>query len=178
MLPILVEPGDGYSVHSASAFVLLDALPRPGQIAWVVDLADERVRLVRLHDLHLPGSPSSAPRCPRLRRLGHCRSNHQSALRVLACTEARFAISRRDPFPLTNAFWVAGPPPHAGDGPEVSVVPRFVSTAGHSDFSHGIPVDFAVRLIRPGTRPRQQRDRTRPPGVTRVPFPPCRPHTP
>lgn len=26
---------------------------------------------------------------------------------------------------------------------------------GHSDFSHGVPGDFALRLIRPGTQPRQ-----------------------
>src|SRR6266851_1801602 len=160
-IPLLFESGDGYSVYTARAFVLLDALLRPGQIAWVVDLADQRVRLVRLHRLHLPGSPSSARRCPRLRRLGHCRSNHQSTFCVLACLQARFAISRRDPFPLTDAFWVARPPSLAGVGPEACVVPRFVSTSGHSDFSHRIPVDFTVRLIRPGTRPRRERDRTR-----------------
>ena len=30
-----------------------------------------------------------------------------------------------------------------------------MSTVGHSDFSHGIPGDFASRLIRPGTQPRR-----------------------
>src|SRR4051794_25526641 len=30
-----------------------------------------------------------------------------------------------------------------------------MSTVGHSDFSHGIPSDFASRLIRPGTQPRR-----------------------
>src|SRR6266568_2313796 len=68
-----------HPVHTARAFVLLDALPRPGQIAWVVDLANQRVCLTRLHGLLLPGSPSATHRCPRLWRLGHCRSNHQSA---------------------------------------------------------------------------------------------------
>src|SRR6266581_244465 len=102
---------------------------------------------MRLHGLHLPGSPSSAHRCPRLRRLGHCRSNHQPAFCVLACLQARFAISRRDPFPLTDAFWVAGPPSLAGDDPGVSVLlPRFLSTSGHSDFSHSVPDDFTFGL--------------------------------
>ena len=30
-----------------------------------------------------------------------------------------------------------------------------MSTVDHSDFSHGVPGDFALRLIRPGTRPRR-----------------------
>src|SRR6516225_9732990 len=84
--------------------------------------------------------------------------------------------SRRDPFPLTGAFWATSPPPLIETIPRLS--PRFLSTVGHSDFSHDIPGDFAGSLlIRPGTRPVEQ-DRTRSPGVTRAPSPPCRPHTP
>jgi hypothetical protein len=44
--------------------------------------------------------------------------------------------------------------PH-GDDPGAFALPRFTSTVGHSDFSHGIPGDFASRLIRPGTQPRR-----------------------
>jgi hypothetical protein len=47
------------------------------------------------------------------------------------------------------------PPPHQHDGPKVSVVPWFISTASHSDFSHGITDDFTSRLIRPATQPRR-----------------------
>jgi len=80
------------------------------------------------------------------------------------------------PSPLTGAFWATSPPPLIETIPRLS--PRFLSTVGHSDFSHGIPGDFAGSLlIRPGTRP-VERDRTRSPGVTRAPSPPCRPHTP
>ncbi len=42
-----------------------------------------------------------------------------------------------------------------GDDPGAFALPRFTSTVGHSDFSHGIPGDFAIRLIRPGTQPRR-----------------------
>src|SRR3954452_24150437 len=79
VLAVLFEPRNGHPVNAASAFILLDALPRPGQSAWIVDLANQRVRLTRLYGLHLPGSASTTHRCPRLRRLGHCHSNHQSA---------------------------------------------------------------------------------------------------
>ena len=47
------------------------------------------------------------------------------------------------------------PPPHHHDGPRFSVIPWFISTAGHSDFSHGITCDFASRLIRPATQLRR-----------------------
>ena len=128
--------------------------------------------------LHGP-LPTWSPPCPRgspqRQRLGHCRSNHQSA-GAYSPAPARGSHSRRDPFPLTGAFWATSPPPLIETIPRLS--PRFLSTVGHSDFSHGIPGDFAGSLlIRPGTRP-VERDRTRSPGVTRAPSPPCRPHTP
>ena len=129
-------------------------------------------------ELHGP-LPTWSPPCPRgspqRQRLGHCRSNHQSA-GAYSPAPARGSHSRRDPFPLTGAFWATSPPPLIETIPRLS--PRFLSTVGHSDFSHGIPGDFAGSLlIRPGTRP-VERDRTRSPGVTRAPSPPCRPHTP
>ena len=48
-------------------------------------------------------------------------------------------------------------PPAAAQsvGPKVSVVPWFISTVGHSDFSHGIACDFTFRLIRPATQLRR-----------------------
>ncbi len=52
VLPFLVESGHRDSVYAACAFVRLDALPRPGQIPWIVDLADQRVRLLRSYGLH------------------------------------------------------------------------------------------------------------------------------
>ena len=129
-------------------------------------------------ELHGP-LPTWSPPCPRgspqRQRLGHCRSNHQSA-GAYSPAPARGSHSRRDPFPLTGAFWATSPPPLIETIPRLS--PRFLSTVGHSDFSHDIPGDFAGSLlIRPGTRPVEQ-DRTRSPGVTRAPSPPCRPHTP
>ena len=129
-------------------------------------------------ELHGP-LPTWSPPCPRgspqRQRLGHCRSNHQSA-GAYSPAPARGSHSRRDPFPLTGAFWATSPPPLIETIPRLS--PRFLSTVGHSDFSHDIPGDFAGSLlIRPGTRP-VERDRTRSPGVTRAPSPPCRPHTP
>ena len=128
--------------------------------------------------LHGP-LPTWSPPCPRgspqRQRLGHCRSNHQSA-GAYSPAPVRGSHSRRDPFPLTGAFWATSPPPLIETIPRLS--PRFLSTVGHSDFSHDIPGDFAGSLlIRPGTRPVEQ-DRTRSPGVTRAPSPPCRPHTP
>ena len=50
-----------------------------------------------------------------------------------------------------------GSPPAAAQsaGPKVSVVPWFISTMDHSDFSHGITSDFALRLIRPATQLRR-----------------------
>ena len=47
------------------------------------------------------------------------------------------------------------PPPHQHDSPKVSVVPWFLSTVDHSDFSHGIACDFTSRLIRPATQLRR-----------------------
>ena len=38
------------------------------------------------------------------------------------------------------------PPPLAGDGPVACVGSRFVSASGVSDFSHGVPSDFALWL--------------------------------
>lgn len=48
-------------------------------------------------------------------------------------------------------------PPAAAQsvGPKVSVVPWFISTVGHSDFSHGFTGDFTSRLIRPATQLRR-----------------------
>ncbi len=62
--------------------------------------------------------------------------------------------SHRDPFPKTVPF--ESPAAAAQSvGPKVSVVPWFISTMDHSDFSHGITSDFALRLIRPATQLRR-----------------------
>src|SRR6516164_2881519 len=175
MLPVLFKPGDRHAINACTPVVHSDLLPCPLQVARLVHLTDQRVSLVCPHDPPPTWSPPCTRGSPQRQRLGHCRSNHQSA-GAYSPTLARGSHSRRDPFPLTCAFWATGPPPLIETIPRLS--PRFLSTVGHSDFSHGIPGDFAGSLlIRPGTRP-VERDRTRSPGVTRAPSPPCRPHTP
>ena len=76
--------------------------------------------------------PTWSPPCtrgsPQRQRLGHCRSNHQSA-GAYSPAPARGSHSRRDPFPLTGAFWVTSPPPLIETVPKLS--PRFLSTVGH-----------------------------------------------
>src|SRR6516162_10838436 len=175
MLPVLFKPGDRHSINACTPVVHSDLLPCQLQVARLVHLTDQRVSLACPHDPLPTWSPPCTRGSPQRQRLGHCRSNHQSA-GAYSPAPARGSHSRRDPFPLTGAFWATSPPPLIETIPRLS--PRFLSTVGHSDFSHGIPGDFAGSLlIRPGTRP-VERDRTRSPGVTRAPSPPCRPHTP
>ena len=50
VLQVLLEPGDGHPIDAASALVLPHTLPREPQIPPVIDAADQRVRLPRLHD--------------------------------------------------------------------------------------------------------------------------------
>src|SRR5207248_1822798 len=110
-------------IHTTSASVFSHALPRPHQIARVVNLSDQRVRLPRLHTF-----PSYlAHRCviPSIlvqRRLGHCLSNHQSDTAYSLGTTPRFAISTVIPSP-SRRLLSHRPPPHYHDGPKVSVVP-------------------------------------------------------
>ena len=174
---VVLEPVDTDPVHPASASVLPHTLPGPRQVARVIHLSDQRVRLPRPHTcLCYPAGRRLVPGILARRRLGHCLSNHQSDADYSPNTSSGFAIPTVTPSPGRRLL-SHRPPPHPHDGPKVSVVPWFSSTTGHSDFSHGIACDFASRLIRPATQP-VERDRTRPPGVTQRTFPPRRPHTP
>ena len=87
-------------------------------------------------------TPRSLPQQPSVRR------------HVLARDEPQLAVPDVTPSP-GSVLLSHRPPSLTGDGPEVSVVPQFTSTAGHSDFSHGIGDDFTFRLIRPPTQPRR-----------------------
>ena len=123
-LQVLLEPGDGHAIDAASALVLLHALPRSPQIPPVIDLADQRVRLLRLAWFaSLPGSPPpisrvssrtpprSLPQQPSVRRS----PTHPTPRPVRPL--------QRDPFPLDDAFWVAVPPPHTGTIPGLLLFP-------------------------------------------------------
>ena len=122
-IQVLLEPGDGHAIDAASALVLPHALPRPLQVPPVIDLADQRVRLPRLHRL--------------LIYRAH-RSDVTGLLTNAASVIAAAAISpslathpthrptrpaQRDPFPLDSAVWVAIPPPHKEAVPGLLLCP-------------------------------------------------------
>jgi hypothetical protein len=122
-LQALLEPGDGHAIHAASTLVLLHALPRPLQIPPVIDLADQRVRLLRLHALLLYRAPRSG--------IAGLLTNAASVIAAAAispslATHPTHRLTRpaqRDPFPLNDAFWVAVPPPHKGTIPRLLFCP-------------------------------------------------------
>ena len=87
-------------------------------------------------------TPRSLPQQPSVRR------------HVLARDEPQLVVPDVTPSPASASFGSPAAAPRR-DGPEAYVRPRFTSTAGHSDFSHGIGGDFTYRLIRPPTRPRR-----------------------
>lgn len=91
-----------------------------------------------------PASSQSLPQQPSARR------------RLLTRHHIRFTIPTVTPSPGSVPF--RSPPAAAQSvGPKVSVVPWFISTMDHPDFSHGITSDFALRLIRPATQLRRVR---------------------
>ena len=156
--------------------ILPNPLPCPPKIARVIVLPDQRVRLPHLHTLiHYLARHGAIPSILTQRRLGHCLGNHQSDA-AYSLDSPRFTISTVTPSP-GRYLLSHRPPPHHHDGPKVSVVPWFISTAGHSDFSHGITDDFTSRLIRPATQPRRAGPYETSRGNART-FPPRRPHTP
>ena len=87
-------------------------------------------------------TPRSLPQQPSVRR------------HVLARDEPQLVVPDVTPSPASVPF-ESPPAAPRRDGPEAYVRPRFTSTAGHSDFSHGIGDDFTYRLIRPPTQPRR-----------------------
>ena len=120
---VLLEPGDGHAIDAASALVLLHALPRPLQVPPVIDLADQRVRLLRLH-----GSLPTGLTGPEITGL---LTNAASVIAAAAISPSLATHptlrparpAQRDPFPLDDAFWVAVPPPHKGTIPGLLFCP-------------------------------------------------------
>ena len=152
---ILPEPVNADPVHTTGTSILPNPLPGPPQIAAGHRPArSASAPSAPAHVHSLPGSsrchpeyphpapPRSLPRQPSVRR------------RLLTRHHTRFTISTVTPSP-GRCLLSHRPPPHQHDGPKVSVVPWFISTASHSDFSHGITDDFTSRLIRPATQPRR-----------------------
>jgi hypothetical protein len=109
---VLIEPGDRHTINAASALVPLHTLPRSPQVPPVIDLADQRVRLLRLHGSLLY----------RAHRAGIAGLLTNDASVIAAATISPSLAThptlrparpaQRDPFPLNDAFWVAVPPPH------------------------------------------------------------------
>jgi hypothetical protein len=148
-LVVSLKPVNTDPVHPASASVFPHTLPGPRQVARIISLTDQRVRLPHL--LTLPcylAHRSIAPGILARRRLGHCLSNHQSDADYSPDTSSSFTIPTVTPSPGRRLL-SRRPPPHPHDGPKVSVVPWFSSTTGHSDFSHGIACDFTSRAYTP-----------------------------
>ncbi len=123
VLQVLIEPGDGHAIDAASALVLLHALPRSPQIPPVIDLADQRVRLLRPHG-------SLAYRASRRDVTGLLTSAASViAAAAISPTLATHPTPRvgcpvqRGPFPLDAAFSVAVPPPHQGAIPGLLLFP-------------------------------------------------------
>src|SRR5215467_4353643 len=142
------EARDGHPIDATAPLVRLHLLPRLPQVPHVVDLADQRVGLPCLHVrcptrlLHSPSrvyEPTARPSAPASRSLPRQPSVRS---RLLARSDVALAVPDVAPSPWPAPF---GSPPASPwrDGPEAFAVPRFLSTVGHSDFSHGIPGDFA-----------------------------------